>query len=260
MDETFKRRLIGAGLLLLAAFLLASMLPEPRLRKARDPGQNVVTIELQEPEAVATQDVASMMVNPMPNPIAVPAATPATDSATDASADPQVDEATDSPGDSGEAETPPDIESGDRSTLVAPTPAITPRPSPRPSARPVEQAAVQTPAPSAAPTSTPVRVAVASPSTTPVPAATPVPTPAAAAGAGTRWWIQIGSYSDITNARIVETRMRAIGQAVVIAPIDTRSGVLYRVRCGPYASQAAGQEVHARVVTAGYPEARLVNP
>lgn len=250
MDETFKRRLIGAGLLLLAAFLLASMLPEPRLRKARDPDQNVVTIELQEPDRVATQDVASVAVNPMPKPVVGPD----TDVTRDRGADPKVDEPTDSPGDTGEAETPPDIESGDRSTLVAPTPTATPRPSPRSSPQAAQQvtqqAAVQAPAPSAVPTPSPVRVAVASPSTTP---------PPAAAG-GARWWIQIGSYSDIANARVVETRMRAIGQAVVIAPIDTRSGVLYRVRCGPYASQAAGQEVHARVVAAGYPEARVVSP
>lgn len=234
MDETLKRRLIGAGLLLLAAFVLASTLPEPRLRSARDPGENVVTIELREPDVMATPEVAAMAVTPMPKPVVEP--TPDAVHAVDA----------------GGIETAPDIESGDRSALAPPTPAATPRPSPQPSPQAVQQAA----APSPVPTPSPVRVAVAAPS----PTASPTPPPGAQTGTGTRWWVQIGSYSDIANARIVETRMRAIGQAVVIAPIDTRSGVLYRVRCGPFATEAAGSEVHVRVVAAGYPEARLINP
>ncbi|MFA5937953.1 MAG: SPOR domain-containing protein [Sinimarinibacterium sp.] len=234
MDETLKRRLIGAGLLLLAAFLLASMLPEPRLRAARDPDQNVVTIELREPDVIAAPEVAALAVTPMPKPV--------TDPAPD----------TVRPADPGEMETAPEIESGDRSALTPPTPAATPRPAPLASPPAAQQAAAPTPAPTAAPTASPGQIALASPSASPL--------ASAQTGTATRWWVQIGSYSDIANARIVETRMRAIGQSVVIAPIDTRNGVLYRVRCGPYATETAGQDVHTRVVAAGYPEARLINP
>jgi DedD protein len=72
--------------------------------------------------------------------------------------------------------------------------------------------------------------------------------------------VQIGSYSEIGNARQVETQLRALGQPVVVAPIDTAQGVLYRVRAGPYASEDGAGTAHARIVAEGYADARLIKP
>ncbi|MEQ1438201.1 SPOR domain-containing protein [Fontimonas sp. SYSU GA230001] len=215
MDEALKRRLIGAALLVLVAFAIASVLPEPQLRSAPQDGQQVVTIELREPEPTPVGRRTAPSDTPVPAPIATP---------------PPVERSAEHGGD---PDAPPEIVAGDRPDPVpaSPAPTATPRPAPTPAASPALAAQVPAPTP-----------------------------PAERAGAGSPWWVQIGSYSDIANARLVESRMRALGQTVVIAPIDTPRGVLYRVRCGPYASQSAGQEAHARIVAAGYPEARLINP
>lgn len=210
MDDTLKRRLIGAGLLLFAAFLLASMLPEPGLRPVHDRDTRVVTIPLQGDDQIATS--ADPVVD-TPVPTAIAAA--------------DADGALQSTG----GDAPPEIVAGDAPVEPAATPA-----------------SIATPAPTSAPTASP----------RPTPAATPTAVPAAP-GAG-RWWVQIGSYSNIDNARQVEARMRALGEPVVVAPIEAAGGILYRVRCGPYADEAIGAKAHGRIVGDGYADARLINP
>lgn len=199
MDERLKRRLIGAALLLLVAFALASMVPEPRLRRAGDTELQVVAIDLDEQKAAAARTPADDA--PLPTAVARPQAPP------------PVDET------AGEEDSPPAIETA---ALAAPTPA-----------------------PQIAPT--------------PPPAATPAAPPTVMA-ASERWWVQIGSYSEIGNARQVETQLRALGEPVIVAPIDTAQGVLYRVRAGPYASEDRAGTAHARIVAAGHADARLIRP
>ncbi|MGB0218213.1 MAG: SPOR domain-containing protein [Sinimarinibacterium flocculans] len=154
-------------------------------------------------------------------------------------------------GTAGGADSPPEIVDGDGvAPETPPAPASTP--TARPTTRP-------TPKPTARPPATP------SPGPTPAPAATatPRPLPTAAAGAdagGEIWWVQVGSYADIGNAREAESRLAALGQKVIVAPIETASGTLYRVRAGPYTSAARAQAAHEQVVRAGMPEARLIKP
>ncbi|MFP5307635.1 MAG: hypothetical protein ACLGI7_17675, partial [Gammaproteobacteria bacterium] len=81
MDESLKRRLIGAALLLLVAFVLASMVPEPRLRRTGDAELQVVAIDLDEQKAAAAAAAASAPADdaPLPTAVAKPQTAPPAD-------------------------------------------------------------------------------------------------------------------------------------------------------------------------------------
>lgn len=222
MDEALKRRLIGAGLLLVAAFLLVSMLPEPRLRTAPEEDLRVVTIDLNAPEIPAGEAVALA----------------ATD-ASSTSAPAAVAAPTESAAQASEEGAPPEIGEKEESEPAVPAPA-----KPAPTVRPSPPSPAVAAKPATTPDSKPAQVAAAKPST----------------ASGPRWWVQIGSYSDIANARQVEARLRELQQPAVVAPIDTAKGTLYRVRGGPYASETQAQAAHAAIVRGGYADARMVKP
>lgn len=107
-----------------------------------------------------------------------------------------------------------------------------------------------TPAPTTAPTSAPSLDA----RPTPAPLTSPLPSGSAS------WWVQVGSFSDIANARLAEQRIRELGQPAVLAPVETPRGTLYRVRGGPYAGEVQAQAAHRVLVDAGYTDARLIKP
>lgn len=222
MDEALKRRLIGAGLLLAAAFLLVSMLPEPRLRTAPEEDLRVVTIDLNAPETPAGEGV-ELVAADASSPSATAAVAAPTESAAQAS----------------EEGAPPEIEEKEESEPAGPAPA-----TPASTVRPPPASPAIAAKPAATPDSKPAQVAAAKPPT--------------ASGPG--WWVQIGSYSDIANARQVEARLRELQQPVVVAPIDTAKGTLYRVRSGPYTSETQAQAAHAAIVRGGYADARMVKP
>lgn len=237
MNDKLKRRLIGAAVIVFVALALAALLPEPRLQRVADDDMRVVTIPLQD-DAVATT------------------AAPATDESIVAAA----------VGEGG----PPEIESGDApastpspsaalklSPTLRPTPSAPPPAAPAPTARPTLAA---TPKPSATPTAKPTATATPRPTPPPTVAPTPQPTPAAIAADREIWWVQVGSYADIGNAREVESRLAALGQTVVVAPIEAAAGTLYRVRAGPYDSAARAESAHAQITRAGMTEARVIKP
>ncbi len=244
MNEKLKRRLIGAAVILFAAVLIASVLPEPRLQPGPDEDVRVVTIPLQE-SAIATapaQMGSSMAFAEDDGGVGFPG---------DDDAPPEI------AGDSLPAATPTPIPATPRPT-AAPTPKPTAAPTPKPTVTPV---ATPKPTPSQTPTAAPTPAPTPKPTVVPTPAPTVVPTPATApAAAGQRWWVQIGSYADIVNAREAESRLRAMGQAVVVAPIESASGTLYRVRSGPYANEAEAQAAQTLIARSGYAEARLIKP
>lgn len=240
MDDTLKRRLLGAAILLATAFILAALLPEPKLQAPGDEDIKVVNVDLQAPAATPA------VIRPTPVEVIDPTvAAPDSDSdySSNEAAAPEIAE-TDDPVASGE---PP----------VA-TPAPTVPPTARPTARPTT-IATPTARPTLAPTPKPTQAPTATPKPTLAPTA-PVAAAPAAAAQGDRWWVQIGSYSNITNAREGETRLKALGIPVFIAPIDSPNGILYRVRGGPYADKANGEKALAAVLKDGFKDARLVHP
>jgi len=224
MDETLRRRLVGAALLLIVAFVLVSLLPRRPAEPVAAADADVVTINLREPEVIYDQTAVI--------------GTPVDDAGTPLEIE-----------DGGADEAAPEL-AEPTAVAVAPSVTPTPRPAPKPTPKPTPQ---PTPKPTAKPTPKPV--------TTPTPAASTATAPATKAPASSApWWVQIGSFSNIDNARQIESRLKAVGQAVVIAPIATAQGTLYRVRSGPYASAAAAEAAHRAVVGAGYKDARVITP
>lgn len=243
MDDTLKRRLLGATILLATAFILAALLPEPKLQAPGEEDIKVVNVDLQAPAATP------QVIHPTPVEVIDPTvAAPEheSDYSNEAAAPEIADEGT-------------EVEMAAATDLPVSTPAPTAEPTPVATVKPTAK-------PTAVPT--PKATPVAKPSTTPRPqptlAATTAPAPtavAAAAGAGgDRWWVQIGSYSDITNAREGEARLKALGIPVFIAPLESPGGILYRVRGGPYADKAKGEKALAAVLKDGFKDARLVHP
>lgn len=68
------------------------------------------------------------------------------------------------------------------------------------------------------------------------------------------WWVQVGAFAEIDNARRAE---RALAQSGERAVMLEGSDGLYRVRVGPVESEAAAGQIRMRIL-ADWPEARLV--
>lgn len=82
------------------------------------------------------------------------------------------------------------------------------------------------------------------------PAATAARRAMAAAPVEGRWFVQLGAFSNKPGAEALAKRAGARVDAV---------GKLYRVRFGPFASQAAANELLRSIRAKGYPEARILS-
>lgn len=279
MDEKLKKRLAGAAVLLLIAFVIVSLLPTPQ-QAARQVDGEVVTIALRddvinEPGETPRDATPSPEALPESAPSEVPHAASGRDQAGDIDAaggdDDGVGEAPAAP-----AALPPKIE---------PPKAEPVKPAPAKPAAPISEAAkpaakTEAPAkpeqvkpepvkPLAAPPKTEAPVAPAKPAEAPKPVEAPKPAAPAAApvapaskppASGGSWYVQIGGFADIGNARQAQDKVKAAGQSSVLAPIDTAKGTLYRVRAGPYASREAAQAAQDVLAGKGFPDAKLVAP
>jgi len=114
------------------------------------------------------------------------------------------------------------------------------------------------PASSPPPTPAPTPAAPASPPTPPTPAPSPA-APAAATAAPSHsgdFYIQVGAYANVQNARRVVQRLRDAGLTPSFT-IVTDSRQLQRVRLGPVVSVQQFDALIARLNALGYPDARL---
>lgn len=239
MNDKLKRRLVGAAIIVFVALALAALLPEPRLQQAADDDMRVVTIPLQD-DAIATTTAPATGAGDV------------TIAAADEGSPPEIE--------AGDAATPAPSATLKLSPSLRPTPSAPPAAArPAPTARPTP-AVKSTPKPTAMPTAKPTATPTPRPTVTPAPTLAPTPTPAPVAAGREVWWVQVGSYADIGNAREVESRLAALGQAVVVAPIEAAAGTLYRVRAGPYDSAARAESAHAQIARAGMTEARVIKP
>ena len=114
-----------------------------------------------------------------------------------------------------------------------------------PKPAPAESKPAPTPAPGQKP---------AAPGKTDAPHATP------ASPSSQRWYVQVGGFADIDNARKVLASLKSAGQPNLLAPVETGKGTIYRVRGGPYASEAAAQQALGTIKALGYPGSQIVNP
>jgi rare lipoprotein A len=71
------------------------------------------------------------------------------------------------------------------------------------------------------------------------------------------FYVQVGSFSDPSNAGRAEANLASLGP-VVTTPVDVDRGRFYRVRLGPLHDQASADATLARVQAAGHHDARLV--
>jgi rare lipoprotein A len=125
-------------------------------------------------------------------------------------------------------------------------PAAPPTPTPTAAATPKPKPTVTTPKPTPAPAPKPVPKPAPTPA--PVAAPKPAPKPAPAVAPRGRYFVQVGAFSNQTNAKAAAAR---IGGSVV------QSGKFWRVRMGPYASEADAKAALAKARSAGYSDARI---
>lgn len=139
--------------------------------------------------------------------------------------------------------------------VVRPVPVVEPSPAPAP-------VPVPAPAPVPAPSKdgkgkakpTPKLVPKPKPVPTPAPAPAPVPTPAPAPAPASKpaahgkFVIQVGAFSNRDNAQSAASK---VGGAVSAA------GKLWRVRMGPFGSDAEAKAALAKAKAAGYTDARI---
>lgn len=242
-----RRRLIGAGVLLLAGVIGFPLLFETQPRP----------LPVDTPIEVRPRDLAAAPAPaPAPRTLAPPAPPP--DAVAEAPATPATADAAKA-GDAASAAGAPAVAppQAPAASTVAPTPARTAIAGAPPAAAtpsPAAPAVVPTPA---APTA----------QTAPTP---PAPRPddgtrarallegGASAPTAARFVVQVGAYSDPGALRQARQRVERLGLQTYTQVVDTAAGPRTRVRIGPYASRDQADAAAAKVKAAGLPAAILV--
>ena len=125
--------------------------------------------------------------------------------------------------------------------LIDPSPAPTPAPNPAPTPIKDGKGKVKlAPKPASKPTPKPVPA--------PVPTPVPTPTPAPKPAVHGRFVVQVGAFSNRDNAQ---------SAAVKVGGSVSAAGKLWRVRMGPFASEAEAKAALAKAKAAGYSDARI---
>ena len=144
----------------------------------------------------------------------------------------------------------PEIGAADQSALAPQSPASTSRKNPQSLPR---RSALR-------PSGGATRAAVENVESEPIDAVANVPpaSPAVAA-AGSRWWVQIGSFSQSANAGRITRQLGDAGFPAVVSPVKSNGKELFRVRAGPVADRAAAEALRNRLAAAGH-KGTLVAP
>lgn len=111
-----------------------------------------------------------------------------------------------------------------------------------------EPTAVPTPAPSPTPAPVQAKPAKAKLAPKPVPSPTPIPPPAQKPAVHGKFAVQVGAFSGRRNA---DSAARKVGGAV------SPAGKLWRVRMGPFGSEAEAKAALAKAKAAGYSDAQI---
>ncbi len=290
INETQKRRLVGLIVLLAIVFILSGLLPH-KLPESGEQGVPSTTLPLATnphdgaaspavpddaataPAAAAPQvlqsgaspqvDASALPLSPgtAPARLANGSGLPAEVSSMPSGAAPV--EATAETRPPKPAETKPAKPAAPKP--VETKPAEVARAESRPAAPPALKLAQSLPAPSAkvpaAPEPLPKPAKPTPPPVPPMPRlATSVqaPPPPVAAGQGKLWYVQIGSFADQGNAQTTLNLLQNIGFRGESSRINSNGAVLYRVRLGPFPSEAVAQQAYTKVSHQGYPQARVL--
>jgi cell division protein FtsN len=74
------------------------------------------------------------------------------------------------------------------------------------------------------------------------------------------WYVQVGSFNNAVNARGAAQKLFGMGLQTAIQSVSVAQTQWYRVRVGPFATEAAALDALARVKKADYRDAKLVRP
>ena len=150
--------------------------------------------------------------------------------------------------------------------LAAAAPREAPKAEPRPVTAPPAptlKLAQSLPTPSKTPAAPPPPVKPIPPPAPPIPKlATSVqaPPPPVAAGQARLWYVQIGSFADQGNAQTTLNLLQNIGFRGESSKASTAAGsAVYRVRLGPFPSEAVAQQAFNKVSHQGYPQVRVLS-
>jgi cell division protein FtsN len=135
-----------------------------------------------------------------------------------------------------------------------PAPAAIPAPAPAPApAKPADAdplgqaiASMKDPAPAKAERKADTRVA----SVAPAPAAAPA-APAAGATGEYIYYLQAGAFRDLSDAEATRAKLALLGFEATISDRTSDSGVLHRVRLGPYNQPEAMNKARAKLLDSG---------
>ncbi|HEU0152982.1 MAG TPA: SPOR domain-containing protein [Arenimonas sp.] len=237
MDSALKQRLIGAAVLVALAMIFLPML----LKGPDVSGPDAAEVPLDMPaapdQAFETREVPLTLPAPEAPDGGVLGLSPRPVASDDPNAVATVDQTALPPA---RTEVAPEPEDGPLAAVDAatglPAPAAPSAPDP-------------TPAPTPAPTPTPEPVVTAPP---PAPAAAPAPAlPAATAGG--RYMVNVGSFSNLANARSLADKLRSRGLPLTSESVDVAGKPAMRLRVGPYGDRTAAEAARLRVesVTGG---------
>ncbi|GHF28084.1 hypothetical protein GCM10017044_24090 [Kordiimonas sediminis] len=83
------------------------------------------------------------------------------------------------------------------------------------------------------------------------------PTPDRASDGGYSHYVQVGSFSDLNNAKLQADKVRRISDDVEISRHDGYERTFWRVRVGPYSVRQLAESALDRVVSGGFYDARI---
>ena len=273
MNDTLKRRLVGLLVLLVLVFVLSWLLPD-NWPESGEKGVPSTTLPLAvNPLDGSSSGAAQSAAVPADAATAVAQNTPAAANSAAPARASALPESVDSVDSSApplpSASTPAAAAPPKPVTAVAPIPraATVPpdiKPAPKPPAPKLAQ--VQPPAAKLPPPVAAAPPVAPKPVPPPVPAAPKVaavvPPPPVVSSAATQaklWFVQIGSFADQGNAQTTLNLLQNIGYRGESTSITNASGTaLYRVRLGPFPSEAVAQQAFDKVSHQGYPQARVV--
>lgn len=226
MDDLLKRRLVGAAVLVLGAFALASLLPGPD-RKPGAGDEPVVAYDLRTGRALNAGSV-----EPPPPPVRLkPVEIGSSESL-----------AAEVP----EAETPAAREP------VKDAPAAA-KPAPAP-LKPAENGkAVPVPTPQAT-----VDARTAKPA--PKPGKFALKVDESFNSRGGNWFVQVASFPSKDTARTEQMKLAKLGLPAMVTAASVGKKTWFRVRLGPYGSEPTAQQALSSAKAKGYPEAKVVRP
>lgn len=227
MDSALKQRLIGAAVLVALAMIFLPMLLKGPDTAEPDAARVPLEMPLAPDQAFETRELPLTA----PGPVSADGGVLGMQTRPAAGDDPNALATVD--------------QSGQPAARTEFDPAAEPQPLPEPGAVQAVDAAT-----GLAEASAPVRAAAPAPTVAPAPVAAPAPAPAQPLPASTaagRYVVNVGSYSNLDNARALADRLRAAGLPLSSESVDVAGKPAMRLRVGPYGDRTAAEAARLRV-------------